>query len=746
MKMRSSVVDEVEFYESLDRILSSSCSSTSASDDEADHRHRHRFPPPSPAAVAAAYEVWIAEPGPVEERRRRLLQMMGLTGDKALSRGKPPIAIVNSGEIPLSVSYKEVYRRMDHFSSSILFARSRSDGDVDSSAGNRQLLVPPRSPVVIDGGDDPRCTITNLDTGREFVVKEFRDDGMWKKLREIGTGRQLTMEEFEMCMGRSPIVQELMRRQSVHYCGASAGGQISGDGMEMRLKKRRSWLKSITNMAGIAVQQFDKRSSDERDSSSERGRRSSSATDDCQDGSDHLFHGAERIRARRYGKSYKELSGLYMTQDIQAHTGSIWRIRFSLDGRYLASAGEDCVIHVWQALERKRKGCLEMEGATGENGNGNGDITAFSNGTPEVAFALACMEANHLEKQRRPKISSGRKSLSLDNIIVPELFFALEEKPLRSFKGHLDDVLDLCWSKSQFNPVDDRYFISGSLDKKIRIWSIPDRRVVDWNDLQEMVTAACYTPDGKGALVGSHKGSCYLYDTTDNKLHQKTQIDLQNKKKKSSHKKITGFQFAPGSNSEVFVTSADSRIRVVNGVQLVHKLKGFRNTNSQISASLTANGNYAVCASEDSHVYVWSHCFDPQPRPKCNGSKNITQSYEHFQCRDVTAAIPWPNTCNLTPGSTPPGRNQNSYGAIDSPGQAIPNSSAANLFGDRASATWPEEELVVSSTSSSPRSGTDLKNGGIHLLRNSAWGMVIVTAGRGGQIRTFQNFGFPVKS
>lgn len=49
----------------------------------------------------------------------------------------------------------------------------------------------------------------------------------------------------------------------------------------------------------------------------------------------------------------------------------------------------------------------------------------------------------------------------------------------------------------QFNPVDDRYFISGSLDKKVRIWSIPDRQVVDWTDLHEMVTAACYTPDGQ---------------------------------------------------------------------------------------------------------------------------------------------------------------------------------------------------------------------------------------------------------
>jgi WD40 repeat protein len=49
----------------------------------------------------------------------------------------------------------------------------------------------------------------------------------------------------------------------------------------------------------------------------------------------------------------------------------------------------------------------------------------------------------------------------------------------------------------QFNPVDDNYFISGSLDAKVRLWSIPDRHVVDWIDFHEMVTAASYTPDGQ---------------------------------------------------------------------------------------------------------------------------------------------------------------------------------------------------------------------------------------------------------
>ncbi|KAH0456975.1 hypothetical protein IEQ34_014882 [Dendrobium chrysotoxum] len=813
---------EEEFYESLDRIFSSSCSSTSASDDDTDHYHRHRFPPPA----AAAYEVWITDPAPVEERRRRLLQLMGLTGDPALSRAKTPIS--KSGEddfsrrrsgdcveAPRSASYKAVYRRIDPFSSPTLFTRSRSDGTVDPIAVHRQLrFAPSFRPAASDGSgrveddyDDPRCTIRNLDTGREFVVKEFREDGMWNKLREVGTGRQLTMEEFEMCVGRSPIVHELMRRQNQNAdSGATSdsyggGGNFTGAGVGVRGKRKGNWLKSIKNIADTVVHYREKRSIEERDSSSEKGgRRSSSATDDSQEGSNHHFHGAERIRVRQYGKSLKELSGLYLTQEIQAHSGSIWTIEFSFDGRYLASAGEDCVIHIWQVLECDRKVGPPMEGVAGDNGSCNPFMGVIGNGTPEVAFALACIETNHQEKKRRPKISSGRKSLGLETIIVPEHFCALDEKPLCSFRGHLDDVLDLSWSKSQyllsssmdktvrlwhmssisclkifshsdyvtciqFNPVDDRYFISGSLDEKIRIWSIPDQRVVDWNDLHEMVTAACYTPDGQGALVGSHKGSCHLYDTSDNKLHHKTQIELQNKKKKSTHKKITGFQFAPGSNSEVLITSADSRIRIVDGVELVHKLKGFRNTSSQISASLTINGKYIICASEDSHVYIWRHETDSRP----NRSKvkiNATQTYEHFHCRDVTAAIPWinPTSTYNTPGeTTPSGFNNpnvlcqnsklslqlfaetNGHESIDSPRQDGILGSNTNHFSDRASATWPEEKLLLSSKQSSPESCTDSCNGGIHLQNKSAWGLVIVTATRGGQIKTFQNFGFPVR-
>lgn len=49
----------------------------------------------------------------------------------------------------------------------------------------------------------------------------------------------------------------------------------------------------------------------------------------------------------------------------------------------------------------------------------------------------------------------------------------------------------------QFNPVDDNYFISGSIDGKVRIWGIRCCQVVDWSDITGIVTAVCYRPDGQ---------------------------------------------------------------------------------------------------------------------------------------------------------------------------------------------------------------------------------------------------------
>ncbi|XP_042469249.1 WD repeat-containing protein 44-like isoform X1 [Zingiber officinale] len=772
---------EEKFYESLDRILSS-CSnsgSVSASDDESytgGHRRRVgrlRLPP------LRSLDVWFSEPASVEERRRRLLRHLGLSGDPALSRPRRSDAASCKISSP---------------SSSSGVAWPGCDGSASKSLC-QQRQVPSKPPLgvrfripdaskgilPIEGGvvpSDSRFVIKNLDDGREFVVKELQEDRMSNTVREVGTGRQLTMEEFDMCIGKSPIVQELMKRQSVEDATDSSGGdsRSSGSGGSVvvrrsaggwRWKKRGSWLRSIKNVAENMVARghnCDRKRGDDKDSSSEMGGRSSSATNDNLDGLNGLNHCPERIRVRQYGKSQKELSGLCMTQEIQAHNGSIWSIRFSLDGQYLASGGEDCAIRVWEVLEVDRFGNLANDVAS-----------------PEMTSTLASADRNQWDKQRRAKVRCSKKSVCSHPLKVPAHIVALSEKPVCCFRGHLGDVLDLSWSTSQFllsssmdktvrlwhmsstsclkvfshstyvtciqfNPVDDRYFISGSLDNKVRIWSIPDRQVIDWKDLHEMVTAACYTPDGQGALIGTHRGNCHLYDASDSKLIQKSQVDLKNRKKK-----ITGFQFAPGNPSKVLVTSADSQIRIIDGDELVHKLKGFRNTNSQISAFPTADGKHVISASEDSHIYVWR--FDDS---QTKGDATTTQSYEYFHCRGVTVAAPWPNTSLQKMARTCPNNQANvaSVGESDRLRLSDPQfcqrinshqngaTGNSNWFNDKVTATWPEE--LMTPNKQSPKCNGDLCNGGTAAQSWEAFGLVIVTAGVGGEIKTYQNFDFPI--
>lgn len=548
--------DEDEcFYESLDRIVSSSCScSTSNSDSEdndpnpnpssdstspnyASHR---QFPIPKFPMGVSKYDIWISEPSSVSERRSRLLREMGLSGDPSLSRGKPgddDHGLKGSGDIGRSVSSDHLTRQEQRDVGVSSIVRSKSDGgDQCNCSSSSTVCSPPilsirsvstetgsfvnnqnnqnciyksrsgksnGSPITdasspnkppsgknckrvdeirsnsmssnlnresgnrvggeVEGDfdcngidkaiDSQVCTIRNLDNGKEFVVNEIKEDGTWNKLKEVGTGRQLTLEEFQMCVGHSPIVQELMRRQNVEEGNKDCldSNVNGGNGGNSKLKKRGSWLRSIKIVASTMTGYKDRRSSDERDTSSEKGgRRSSSATDDSQDVS---FHGPERVKVRYYGKSSKELTGLYKSQEIQAHNGSIWSIKFSLDGKYLASAGEDRVIHVWQVLESERKGDLLMEKAEDSNLN----LFFVANGSPEPTFMSPTVD-NQPEKKRRGRSSISRKSLSLDNVVVPETIFALSEKPICSFQGHLDDVLDLSWSKSQVSYHSDSLF------------------------------------------------------------------------------------------------------------------------------------------------------------------------------------------------------------------------------------------------------------------------------------------------
>ncbi|XP_027927177.1 WD repeat-containing protein YMR102C-like [Vigna unguiculata] len=832
------------------------------------------------------YDIWMAAPGSITERRRQLLGSMGLDENKELLKATSAAiaraitkkfennnahnaTVVNNNNYAVkstirvekqkTTRQKTTKHRTCASQPVFVLVRSRSENDMDSYSmeksrmhdfigkvskqrltrtateiTRRRYTVADKARLMLkEGGADSNTgsrhvstpsvamgevgaflLIKNLDTGKEFIVKECGEDGNWNRLSDLQTGKQLTIEEFEKTVGHSEVVKEAMRRAKGRSNKKMLSNSIS---KSLKLSKRRgaSLLKNIKGVASGIV--------------GEREREAPSPATAVVEATTKN----EWVKVRQTGKSQKELSALHMCQEFQAHEGCVWTLKFSLDGRYLASAGEDKMIHVWEVQE-----CDVMSMKPDE-----GNLTSIPTETPPLSA----------DKKKKGKNGSKRGGAIPDYVHVPETVFSLSERPFCSFNGHLDEVLDLSWSKSQlllsssmdktvrlwdlesksclkffahndyvtcvqFNPVDEDYFISGSLDAKIRMWNIPARLVVDWTDIHEMVTAVSYTPDGQGVIVGTQKGSCRSYTIEDFKLNQSNTIELRNKKK-NLLKKVTGFQYSPGDPSQVLITSGDCRTRVVEATQVVQKFIGFRNASSQISASFSPNGKYIICASEDSQVYVWKH----EEMHYSGKGRNViaNQAHEHFPCKDVSVAIPWP--CNvkgdLPPSiaaqnqkknSTPPApapaaannkknlpplpkKSNNNQATENSPGSPEKDHAALSRtesgVGDSKRNAPPkksnnhamegdsiEEELEAitrsengsgDSLSASPsgRHGGDPASisaaatpsgsswssnyssgdgsNGDWSTNPSAWGMVIVTAGFGGEIRCYQNFGLP---
>ncbi|KAL3699001.1 hypothetical protein R1sor_017023 [Riccia sorocarpa] len=542
-----------------------------------------------------------------------------------------------------------------------------SDAGLDDMIGENDPALDRSSSA--DDYNETVYKIKDLDSGLEFIIDEGET-----KLREIGTGKEISIEEFESALGLSPMMQELRRRER------EKGGYTDDDtslaqeqSVAGKKKKKTLWVRTMKGAAKAVGLSKPRSSSDpsklhsestrggsggeERDGLAEKSRRLSLPNDNVEPA--RVPRSPQRVKVHVVRKSQKELSDLHLGQEIQAHQGAIWTLKFSNDGRYLASAGQDRVIHIREVVDhpfdKDYDGKEGMQDSVGEKWeNAASDPSQAKKGSVKTS---------------RKKSISGNSPAKL-----PKLFW-LSEKAICTFKGHTEDVLDLSWSDKQnlllsssmdktvrlwhisdgdclrtfihsdfvtcidFSPIDARYFMSGSLDDKVRIWSIPDNQVVDWSDVREMVTAAKFSPDGKRAAIGTYKGTCRLYNTTGLKLQLDTQMEVRNAQaKKGQGKKITGLQFMPGEPTKLLVTSHDSRIRVYDGKELQLKFKGLRNANSQIAASFNRTGEFIISASEDSRVYVWNSGI----KDARNSRKDKSQSYEHFSSSNVAIAIPWP--------------------------------------------------------------------------------------------------------
>ncbi|MES1917092.1 MAG: hypothetical protein MHM6MM_008851, partial [Cercozoa sp. M6MM] len=234
------------------------------------------------------------------------------------------------------------------------------------------------------------------------------------------------------------------------------------------------------------------------------------------------------VRTKQHKRQSYELTDLRLIQQLQAHSGPIWTMAFSPDGRYLATGGQDSVVRVWAILEDgSEQG--ETEVSKGRNAISLRPVREFSGHTSDVTD-LAWSRANFL--------LSG----SMDQCVM--LWHVRRERCLCLFQ-HTDFVTTVA-----FHPVDDTLFLSGSFDKKLRLWNILEHRVVDWLQLgsrqspDALVTSAAFSPNGRVVAVGLFAGKVMIYET--HGMKYVTQIDCRNRHGRfKDGRKVTGLEFSP---------------------------------------------------------------------------------------------------------------------------------------------------------------------------------------------------------
>ncbi|KAI4995647.1 hypothetical protein ZWY2020_035550 [Hordeum vulgare] len=712
-------------------------------------------------SAGALLEVWATGPcSSVEERRQRFVRSLGLLdpAHESQPRSWPGateeeiVVLGNTGSAdPASPAPRP----------------SRGAGEEEAEEAG----APGGS-----GEEGLECVFKNLDDGTVFVVHELGKDGSFRSLRERRSNRTVTAAEFERISGSSPFIRELMRRVEDSSDEPSTPDKSAAARARRRRRRRRfGWLRRL----GIGACVLDAEDDDEANSTS---------SSSCRSCSRKVL---DRVKVRPHKKRSKELSAVYRGQEIKAHKGAIVAMRFSSDGQYLATGGEDGVVRVWRVVEGDRPDELD-----------------FAEDDPSCVFftvnensELAPVNSSEGTKNKQDKSSKGQADPAC--VVIPHRTFALSQVPVHEFYGHDDAILDLSWSKNgdllsasmdktarlwrvgcnsslkvffhnnyvtcvQFHPTSDNYFISGCIDGLVRIWDVRKCLVVDWANSKEIITAVCYRPDGKGVVVGTITGNCRYYDASENRLELESQVSL-NGRKKSPLKRIVGFQYCPSDPKKLMVTSGDSQVRILDGVHVISNYKGLQSS-SQVAASFTPDGDHIISASDDSRIYMWNHV--NQLAPVTSRVKTVW-SYERFFSNDVSIAIPWNASqsrnsislaCNI------PSLRQEVSGDlcdiqdITSRCQTEDCLEDDNMFrlpsgnftlsraflaesAPRGSATWPEEHLASNSATASTLRKSQYKflKASCQNAATHAWGQVIVTASWDGHIRSFQNYGLPVQ-
>ncbi|KAF1378660.1 hypothetical protein PFLUV_G00192840 [Perca fluviatilis] len=574
-------------------------------------------PPPRPPPPS-----WQSLPSKKSQERLRPsgLEVSAVSGD----------VLEPSGLVSPSSTVRSLTKELQH---SLDLASATSGDKVVTAQENEDEQASFQS-----GGQTPGPQRPRSNSGRELTDEEILASVMIKNL-DTGEEIPLIQAEEKLPAGINPLTLHIMRRTKEYITNDAAQSDdddkaqapladTDGGKLKQKTTQFKKFLGKSVKKAKHLAEEYGEKAVNKVKSVRDEVFHTDQDDPSSSDDEGMPYTRPAKFKAAHSFKGPFDFDQIKVVQDLSGeHMGAVWTMKFSHCGRLLATAGQDNVVRIWVL-----KSAFDYFNNMRLKYNTEGRVS------PSPSQESLCSS-----KSDDPGASCAPEDPDTEDRNAP-----FRQVPFCKYKGHTADLLDLSWSKNffllsssmdktvrlwhisrreclccfqhidfvtaiAFHPRDDRYFLSGSLDGKLRLWNIPDKKVALWNEVDgqtRLITAANFCQNGKYAVIGTYDGRCIFYDTERLKYH--TQIHVRSTRGRNKvGRKITGIEPLPGEN-KILVTSNDSRIRLydLRDLSLSMKYKGYVNSSSQIKASFSHDYSFIVSGSEDKYVYIWSTYHD----------------------------------------------------------------------------------------------------------------------------------------
>lgn len=202
------------------------------------------------------------------------------------------------------------------------------------------------------------------------------------------------------------------------------------------------------------------------------------------------------------------------------HTNEIWSVMWSPNGTYIASAGADKLLKVWDVSSNRTIATHAEHQKTMRAVSWSPDSTAIASAGDDTIvhiwdFLKARFQAPYSQHNERVLClawSPNNKYIaSGGNDCTIRVWDALTSAYCTLFRGHTDKITSIAWSP------DSTHIASASDDGTIQVWqATTGQPTALYNDHSQTVAAVAWSPDGQYIVSGSWDKTVRIWDRRQN--------------------------------------------------------------------------------------------------------------------------------------------------------------------------------------------------------------------------------------